>query len=94
MNKIELSYSQISNLVRNAVDKGVTDALMRCDLISSIITYAEIKKLYGPKMANDARMSRYIKWFPKGTGTTSGAYCNRSEFLDYLFKNKMKEVLG
>ena len=89
----KLTYSQLSSLLKMAADKGATEALTRCDVIKSIITLAEIRRAYGHKMANDARMSKYIKWFPNGKGTTSGVYCRRKEFMDYLFQNRIKEIL-
>jgi hypothetical protein len=58
-----------------------------------IITYSQIKKLYGRKLADDARKSENIEWFPgpkKGQGNM--AFCKRSEFREYLFSNEKEKV--
>jgi len=63
--------------------------LMDLKLIPEIITLSEIKKLYGRKLAERARMSEDIEWFPmspKGNGFS--VYCKRSEFTDFLFDRK------
>lgn len=65
---------------------GAKIALQEAGLIKTTITFAEIKKLYGPVIANEARSHFKIKWMPCGKGgTTSGVYCLRTEFETFLF---------
>lgn len=69
-----------------AVKAATEKVLMDLKLMPETITYSEIKRLYGKKFAERARMSEKIEWFPlapKGQGFA--VYCRRSEFTDFLF---------
>jgi hypothetical protein len=79
-----LSYSayQIAQVAAEKV-------LMELNIVPEIITYSQIRKLYGKKLAEKARISEDIEWFPmspKGTGVA--VYCKKSEFTEFLFDRK------
>lgn len=82
----KLNYP-VSQVVYAAVEK----VLMDMKIIPEFITFSEVRKLYGKKFADRARMSEDIEWFPhspKGQGYA--VYCKRSEFTDYLFESGIK----
>lgn len=77
--------SPISIAAKAAAEK----VLMDLKLMPEIITYSEIKRLYGRRFAEKARWSEQIEWYPlspKGEGYS--VYCKRSEFTDFLFDEK------
>ena len=80
---------EIIKAARQAAIAAVGEVLEKTGLEPELITYSEIKKLYGRKMAEDARRSELIEWFPgprKGNGNM--AFCKRSEFREYLFRTE------
>lgn len=84
-----MSDGTVIKAARQAAIAAVGEILEKTGLEPELITYSEIKKLYGRKLADDARMSESIEWFPgpkKGNGNM--AFCKRSEFREYLFSNE------
>lgn len=86
--------SEIIRAARQAAIAAVGEVLARTGAEPELITYGEIRKLYGRKMADNARASEDIEWYPgprKGVGNIS--YCKRSEFREYLFnKNRDSDI--
>jgi len=79
---LKIPKTPISIAVKAATEK----VLMELKLMPETITLSEVKKLYGKKFAERARMSPKIEWYPltpKGQGFA--VYCRRSEFTDFLF---------
>jgi len=88
-----MSDGAVIKAARQAAIAAVGEILEKTGLEPELITYSEIKKLYGRKLADDARTSENIEWFPgpkKGNGNM--AFCRRSEFREYLFSNEKKGI--
>jgi len=63
--------SIIVKAARQAALATVGELLAKTGIEPEYITFREIKKLYGRKMAERARMAENIEWFPgykKGSG--------------------------
>lgn len=77
---------QLSDLLSRASERGANIALAQAGIIKPTITLAQVKKVHGRDIANEARMNPKIKWVPLGKGgRTSGVYCLRADFDIFLF---------
>ena len=89
--------SEAANIIkaaRQAALAAVGEVLDRAGMEPELITYSEIKRLYGRKMAERARMSENIEWFPgpnKGSGNM--AFCKREEFREFLFDIEREDLV-
>jgi hypothetical protein len=82
-------HGTIIKAARQAAIMAVGEVLQKTGVEPELITYSEIKKLYGRKLADDARCSELIEWYPgpkKGSGNM--AFCKRSEFREFLFSTE------
>ncbi|NQU86976.1 MAG: hypothetical protein HQ541_14565 [Mariniphaga sp.] len=78
--------SDLIKIARDAAIIAVGETLISAGIEPEIITLSEMKKLYGRKLAGNARISEDIEWFAgarKGSGNM--AYCKRTEFRRFLF---------
>ena len=88
-----MSDSRIIKVARQTALATVGEVLQKAGLEPELITYSEIRKLYGRKLADKARNSMDIEWYPgprKGNGNM--VFCKRSEFREYLFNHDEKGV--
>jgi len=67
----------------NLINQTVLITLENLGLKKTIISRAEIIRLYGRNTFEKARNSPAIKWIKKG-GRTSSIFCNRSQFDSFL----------
>lgn len=79
---------------RQAALAAIGEFIQKTGMEPELITYSEIKKLYGNKMAVKARNAESIEWFPgprKGSGNM--AFCKREEFREYLFDMGREDLI-
>jgi len=87
---ITLTVDQLSNLLIESAEIAADRVCMNAKIKSKTITLAEVKKLHGRKLAQQARMSESIKWKPIGKGgRTSGVECDYKEFEKFHLKIKL-----
>jgi hypothetical protein len=87
-----MSNLDVIKAARQAAIIATGEVLKRMGLEPEFISYSDIKKLYGRKLADNARRSETIEWFPgprKGQGNM--AFCKRSAFREFLF-DKCEDV--
>ncbi len=77
-----------------AAKRGASKVLTETGQQKAIITLAEVRKLYGRRVAEELRMTPKISWMPLGKGgTSSGVYCMREDLENYLMNKSLNDVL-
>jgi hypothetical protein len=94
---MELSYSELQDMLNRAAIGGAKQVLKEIGLMKSTYTRAEIERLYGRAIYRRSLM--YVKWTKKGDFKTSPVICQRADFDSWIQKhdaelgiNKRKEV--
>ena len=81
----------LTRIITRTAEQTANEIIRKLHLKKDIITYAELKAIYGIPMSREIRMSPNIKWHPYGKGsTTSGTYCMKKDVEKYLMNKELK----
>lgn len=84
---ITMSEEQLTNAMARAAEYAVSRTIERLCKAPIIISYKEVKALYGKKLADEARLALSIDWVPYTGKDRDGCYCKR-EALDLWFSSR------
>ncbi len=86
MTNIEIS--ELNRYLREVSERTANRLLEKTGKIREFITYAEIRKQYNQKTAEAAYKSIKNWWSLGKGGSTSGKYCRRTDFEEFIFPRK------
>lgn len=78
METINLSYSELTNLMFKVSKEASRQTLQELGLLKKTLSRAEVEKMYGRAMFDKSKL--YVKWQKKGKGKTSSVICYREDF--------------